>query len=660
MATDKNVNYTVNAKDKTKAGLASAQRNLKKTTREAEGLAGRFRSVARATVIMEGPLGGTAGRLSAIATMLHSTNAGMIAMGVGLAGMTAAVYQTIQRFSDFERQTFKINQLLKQTGHASGLTGDQIESMAQRLGKATLESADGVREASAVLLSFKSVAGSTFERTISLATDLSALTSQDLKSSVIQLGKALEDPATGMSALRRSGVSFTNAQKDMIVAMNEAGDVAGSQRKILELLEGQLGGTGAAAGKGLAGAIDLVSHNWNNLLENFGNAGVGNVAIDFLNRMARGLDKVNLKLFGEKDLNKRFNALLEERGDVIAKINRLDEDASNRTRRNLNRDKKVLEEQMTEVSRLIAEREKNEYNAYTASRRAIDAAKEARKEEAEYEAQKRANAEAEKAREKSKGEAENFGNKLIEEQQKFENSLLEKSHVEDIYLEDRLAKIEEHRQNKFITDEQAHQQEQIAFQLHNAKITEIHRTEADKRTEADAKAAKEKKRAIRSSLTDIASLMSSGSKKMFRIGQAAAIANALIRTHEAVALTMAKTPYPWNIPLAAAQTVAGMARVNAIRSQQISGAREFGGSVIGGRTYLVGERGPELFTAPNSGTIVNNNQITNQTAGARTFNFYYSFPDVIDGESVKRVLTTAGSKAAEAIVELLNNEGITI
>ncbi|QGA57776.1 phage tail tape measure protein [Brucella sp. 2280] len=39
---------------------------------------------------------------------------------------------------------------------------------------------------------------------------------------------------------------------------------------------------------------------------------------------------------------------------------------------------------------------------------------------------------------------------------------------------------------------------------------------------------------------------------------------------------------------------------------QIAGAKAAGGPVVGGRTYLVGEKGPELFTADRSGTIIPN------------------------------------------------------
>ncbi|MFD2429933.1 phage tail length tape measure family protein [Sphingobium scionense] len=49
----------------------------------------------------------------------------------------------------------------------------------------------------------------------------------------------------------------------------------------------------------------------------------------------------------------------------------------------------------------------------------------------------------------------------------------------------------------------------------------------------------------------------------------------------------------------------------------ISGARAAGGPVMGGKTYLVGERGPELFRAPSSGMIVPNDRLaaTPLTAG---------------------------------------------
>jgi len=48
----------------------------------------------------------------------------------------------------------------------------------------------------------------------------------------------------------------------------------------------------------------------------------------------------------------------------------------------------------------------------------------------------------------------------------------------------------------------------------------------------------------------------------------------------------------------------------------IAGARAMGGAVAGGQTYLIGERGPELFTAPRSGYITPNHQLNQSGAQA--------------------------------------------
>lgn len=62
----------------------------------------------------------------------------------------------------------------------------------------------------------------------------------------------------------------------------------------------------------------------------------------------------------------------------------------------------------------------------------------------------------------------------------------------------------------------------------------------------------------------------------------------------------------------------GGAKSDAPKIPAVDGARAAGGPVAGGRTYLVGERGPELFTAPRSGQIVPNDQMTGAGAAPAT------------------------------------------
>jgi hypothetical protein len=58
--------------------------------------------------------------------------------------------------------------------------------------------------------------------------------------------------------------------------------------------------------------------------------------------------------------------------------------------------------------------------------------------------------------------------------------------------------------------------------------------------------------------------------------------------------------------------------------QAFGGARAGGGPVSAGTTYLVGERGPELFTPSSAGAITPNNRMGGAIGGGITVNSYVS------------------------------------
>lgn len=89
-------------------------------------------------------------------------------------------------------------------------------------------------------------AGGAFDRATMAALDMAAAGFGSAEQNAVQLGKALQDPVKGITALQRSGVTFTESQKEMIEAMVEAGDMAGAQNLILAELEKQVGGTAEA------------------------------------------------------------------------------------------------------------------------------------------------------------------------------------------------------------------------------------------------------------------------------------------------------------------------------------------------------------------------------------------------------------------------------
>lgn len=107
--------------------------------------------------------------------------------------------------------------------------------------------------------------------------------------------------------------------------------------------------------------------------------------------------------------------------------------------------------------------------------------------------------------------------------------------------------------------------------------------------------------------------MSANNKKAFEIHKKLAIAQAMISTYQAAAAAIAFPPGP---PLSfiyvAGAIAAGLAQVAAIRSQEYSG-RALGGPIMGNKSYIVGERGPELFTPNTAGQITRNDQLGGST-----------------------------------------------
>ena len=130
---------------------------------------------------------------------------------------------------------------------------------------------------------------------------------------------------------------------------------------------------------------------------------------------------------------------------------------------------------------------------------------------------------------------------------------------------------------------------------------------------ADYEVEMQKQAAIASlqTIQSMASAVKDESDELFRVYQAAAISNTIMSTYEAAtkALTI---PYV-GIALAGTITALGLANVNKIRREKPPSERYLGGDVAMGKSYIVGERGPELFTPGRTGTITPNNAISKST-----------------------------------------------
>ncbi|MGY9060458.1 MAG: hypothetical protein ACKVHI_11815, partial [Candidatus Puniceispirillales bacterium] len=141
------------------------------------------------------------------------------------------------------------------------------------------------------------------------------------------LGKALEDPITGLGALRRVGISFTDSQKEMIKVLTMTGRKVEAQRLILKALDEQVGGAAVKAATGLAGAIDSLGENLDLFFEQT-KLGVGLVSnlTKGINLLTSGFEKLDIAAGGVKTIGEvtkqleRYRKELSETGDFSFKL----------------------------------------------------------------------------------------------------------------------------------------------------------------------------------------------------------------------------------------------------------------------------------------------------------------------------------------------------
>ena len=227
------------------------------------------KELAANVALIQGPLGPVAGRISTLGTMMGRLNPTLIAASIGTVALTFSLKALVSVGSDLEQGMFKLQAVVQATGGTAGFTANEMDTFARGLARATLANTDNVRNAIVKLSTFRSVGGKVFKETLVLAQDLSAAGFGSLETTALSLGRALEDPIRGLSALRRVGVSFSADQEKVIKQFARTGEVAKAQAEMLKVVRVQVEGLARAEAQGLSGAIDAVNQSWTELLQTF-------------------------------------------------------------------------------------------------------------------------------------------------------------------------------------------------------------------------------------------------------------------------------------------------------------------------------------------------------------------------------------------------------
>ena len=198
---------------------------------------------------------------------------GAIGAGAGLAVMgTLAVKASMEA----QKATAQTRAGIKSTGGAANISAKQIDALSRRVMNYSGISDEAVKSSSNILLTFTKIRNEAgkgnkiFTEVTKITADLSTRLGKDLNSSALMVGKALNDPVKGVTALGRAGVQFTEQQKEQIETLVESGKTLKAQRMILRELQTQVGGSARAAGRTAEGQMRIAMERIGNALEQIG------------------------------------------------------------------------------------------------------------------------------------------------------------------------------------------------------------------------------------------------------------------------------------------------------------------------------------------------------------------------------------------------------
>ena|GEM_PF-1724147 len=154
--------------------------------------------------------------------------------------------ETTDAFHRQQAEVATLNAVLESTGATAWTSASQLDRMATSISSVTGRSLNEVRQMQTRLLTYNNIIGENFDRTAHAAADMAAVMGMTLPAAAELLGRALDQPVQGLTALSRQGFRFNEVTQEQIRLLSEQGRIAEAQAIILREVETAYAGAAAA------------------------------------------------------------------------------------------------------------------------------------------------------------------------------------------------------------------------------------------------------------------------------------------------------------------------------------------------------------------------------------------------------------------------------
>ena len=241
---------------------------------EARNAISSLNRTSQATKKLSQSANGATASLTAASTAAKGLGASLAAslgplLTVGAA--FATVGNAIGTFTARERDVAILNQGLKNLGEGTASL-NMLQKAADRLGNQTLFNQEEFTRGFNLLTSFRKIGVDSYSRVAQAAADIAQVNQVDVSTSFMQLAKALQDTERNLSNLNRSGIAFTKQQTEVIKQLMKTNKTAEAHAMILSIVEESYNKLAQAAAEGFAGNVDTLGEAFRDFSETLGRA----------------------------------------------------------------------------------------------------------------------------------------------------------------------------------------------------------------------------------------------------------------------------------------------------------------------------------------------------------------------------------------------------
>jgi phage-related protein len=197
--------------------------------------------------------------------------AAFLAIGAGVAAMTAELFLAVDAALDTEEVLARMEFVVGNVGERTGVAADDVLAMADALSKVVPIDDEVIASAITMGLTFDGVTKDNIEPLIAAAADLATWTGKDLPSTMKTLSLAISDPDKAMRLLKEANITLTDEQMKTLKGFKDTGDAAGATAFILDQLKNKgIIGLGEAMAETGRGKMTIMQTALGNLQEALG------------------------------------------------------------------------------------------------------------------------------------------------------------------------------------------------------------------------------------------------------------------------------------------------------------------------------------------------------------------------------------------------------